>query len=490
MDQKYDVIVVGAGIGGVSCAALLAQRGVHVLLIDKNSIPGGKAMTVGSDGFRYEFWPIVGGPAVGSRFESVLAEIGMSEQAEVLTPDRASQIIYRNAEGKLLSHIGSSNPQGGGGGVGVMSILGLQDANSTEVTRFFSDLTSVTDAQLEQLDDVSFAEFLARYSLPQSLISYFGMQANIIFVVPIDLLAASEMIRVTRDFGKGGAGRYHRGGFGRIAEACCQSIERNNGKVLLGSRVDRICVEQQRVCAVETAAGRFEAPIVVSNAGIQPTVLKLVGEGHFETGYVDTVKNLIPSWAIMGTRYFLDRPLFEQGMHVYFSDDNYMNTERFSRMQEGSIPDDLSVFNVVPAVYDAELAPPGKQCALLGTFCPADPDLPYADEVWRKLEQTAERLWPELKQCTESKVRYGNAQVSALTRDAVLPGQGGECIGLAQIVGQCGRHKPDARSPIGGLYYVGCDAGGYGCGTHQAVDSGANVADLVMNEQQLVRSDR
>jgi hypothetical protein len=30
-----------------------------------------------------------------------------------------------------------------------------------------------------------------------------------------------------------------------------------------------------------------------------------------------------------------------------------------------------------------------------------------------------------------------------------------------------------------GLFYVGCDAGGYGCGTHQAVDSGINVADLV-----------
>jgi prolycopene isomerase len=70
-------------------------------------------------------------------------------------------------------------------------------------------------------------------------------------------------------------------------------------------------------------------------------------------------------------------------------------------------------------------------------------------------------------------------QVSNLTRDHLLPGQGGECIGLAQIVGQCGSHKPSAQAPVRGLYYVGCDAGGYGCGTHQAVDSGVNVAELV-----------
>jgi len=482
VDHKYDVIVVGAGIGGASCAALLAQRGIHVLLVDKNSIPGGKAMTVDSDGYRYEFWPVAGGPARGSRFESLLAEIGMSDEAEVLMPDQATQILYRNAGGDLLSHV---NPpkSAGGGGMGVMSILGLQDGDPEEVMRFFTELASLTDEQVAELDDVTFLEFLNRYTLPQSLISYFGMQSNIIFVVPIDRLAASEMIRVTRDFGKGGAGRYHRGGFGRIAEACCQSIERNNGTVLLGSRVEQICIEQGRVCGIETTAGRFEAPLVISNAGIQPTVLKLVGKQHFDAAYVDTVKNLVPSWAIMGTRYFLDRPLFEQGMHVYFSDDNYMDAERFARMQEGWVPDDPSVFNVVPAVYDTDMAPEGKQCALIGTFCPPDPEMLNTDELWQKLDGAVDRLWPELKDCLESKVRYGNAQVSGLTRDAVVPGQGGECIGLAQIVGQCGRHKPDARSPLSGLYYVGCDAGGYGCGTHQAVDSGANVADLVMAER-------
>lgn len=483
MTQNYDVIVVGAGIGGVVCAALLAHRGVGTLLIDKNSIPGGKAMTVASDGYRYEFWPVAGGPAVGSVFEDISSELGVAADIEILTPSDAIHTMYRDASGKLLSHIGSTRPGEAGNGLGVFSILGLQGPDLIELMRFLNDINTLDDAAISDLDQVSFLQFISAYKLPQSLVSYFGMQANVIFVVPIDQLAASEMIRVMRDFGKGGAGRYHRGGFGRVAEVYCQSIENNGGKVLLSTRIEKILVEDGRACGVTTDKGEFSAPIVISNAGIQPTVLKLTGESCFETSYVDYVKALVPSRAIIGTRYFLSEPVFTEAMQVYFSDSNYMNAARFDSMEQGLVPDDLSVFNVIPAAYDDALAPPGKQCALVGTFCPPDPKLPIMDALLQKLDEVVLDLWPEMVDCIEAKVSYGNSQVSDLTRDSVVRGQGGECIGLAQIVGQCGAQKPAARSPLPGLYFVGCDAGGYGCGTHQAADSGVKVAEMVLAEQ-------
>lgn len=480
MKQHYDVIVVGAGIGGVVCAALLAHRGVNTLLIDKNSRVGGKAMTVASDGFTYEFWPVAGGPAIGSVFENVSAELGVSHEVEMLTPVNSINTMYRDANGTLLSYIGSSRPGQSTDSLGVFSILGLQAADLSETLRCLNDINTVDDVALKKLENISFLKFLSAYTLPQSLISYFGMQANVIFVVPLDTLAASEMIRVLRDFGKGGAGRYHRGGFGRVAEVYCQSIENDGGKVLLSTRIEKIRTENGRVCGVATQEGEFFAPVVISNAGIQPTVLKLLGEGSFEKSYLDRVKALVPSEAIIGIRYFLDKPVFKQAMHVYFSDRNYMDRQRFQRMSQGLVPDDLSVFNVVPAVYDETLAPPGKQCALVGTFCPPDPGLGITEALWKKLDEVVMNLWPEMADCVSSKVCYGNSQVSGLTRDSVVPGQGGECIGLAQIVGQCGEQKPAARSPLSGLYYVGCDAGGYGCGTHQAADSGVNVAEMVL----------
>jgi len=194
MKQHYDVIVVGAGIGGSVCAALLAKRGVSTLLIDKNSIPGGKAMTVASDGYRYEFWPVAGGPAVGSVFEDVSAELGVSAEVEILTPSEAIHTLYRDASGALQSHIGSTRPGDAGQGAGVFSILGLQESDFMAVFRFLNDVNTLDDTAINDLDDVSFLQFISAYNLPQSLLSYFGMQANVIFVVPIDQLAASEMI--------------------------------------------------------------------------------------------------------------------------------------------------------------------------------------------------------------------------------------------------------------------------------------------------------
>ena len=69
----------------------------------------------------------------------------------------------------------------------------------------------------------------------------------------------------------------------------------------------------------------------------------------------------------------------------------------------------------------------------------------------------------------------------------MVPGAGGETIGLGQIVGQCGDQKPSVRAPICGLFYVGCDAGGSGIGTQQAIESGMRVADEVEQYHNLRR---
>ncbi|HEY8342215.1 MAG TPA: FAD-dependent oxidoreductase, partial [Calditerricola sp.] len=42
MPEKFDVIVVGAGPAGTSCAYVLAKAGVNVLLIERGEYPGAK----------------------------------------------------------------------------------------------------------------------------------------------------------------------------------------------------------------------------------------------------------------------------------------------------------------------------------------------------------------------------------------------------------------------------------------------------------------
>lgn len=54
---ETDVIVIGSGIGGLSCAALLARYGFDVTVIESYSLPGGAAHSFERNGFKFDSGP-------------------------------------------------------------------------------------------------------------------------------------------------------------------------------------------------------------------------------------------------------------------------------------------------------------------------------------------------------------------------------------------------------------------------------------------------
>ena len=491
-DKSYDAIVIGAGPGGSSCAALLAKKGLNTLLIEQNNRAGGKAMTVSKKGFRYEFWPVAGGPFFNSRFDEILHELGLESEKCIpgIGRDISEALYYPDKKGQYQPFYGPlSGPVADASGQPVqvpeeamlkaMQWLGIKDEELPEIMRFMAETAELTPSEIEKMDDMTCHEYLSTYDLPTSFYSLLGMQANIVYVLPFDQVAASEFIKTSRDIMEKGGGYYSKGGYGRLFERCVEAFGKLGGNVKYNTRVEKIIIEKGLIKGVATNKGIFKSPIVVSNAGIQPTVLKLAGEEHFDKGYVNRIKGLVPSLALMGKRYFLNKPFFKEATNMAFSDNSIWNTERSFKVRRGEIPEELLVFNVIPSNFDSDLAPSGKQCVLSSILCPADPEFKNTPAFWKKLDEMMERIWPGFSDTVEFKENYSTKHVSTLARDHVLPGIGGECIGLGQIVGQCGKNKPSPAAPVQGLFYVGCDAGGYGCGTHQAVDSAFNVSRLI-----------
>ena len=475
----YDAIVVGAGFGGSSCAALLAKRGLKVLLLDKNTKAGGKAMAISKKGFTYTAWVVIVAPVMGNVLEVVLKELGMEDRVKLVSPGSPDS-LHKSHSGKYVRM--PQRPDGQMDPNALFDWLEIKQEDREEALRFFTELTTMSPQDIDTLHDISLRKWIDRYNIPKSLYGFFiSLMCDGMFMVPVDALAASEAVRTIQDMILRGGGLFCEGGIGRVAETYAEAVEANGGKVIMRARVEKITVDQGKVTGVVTDKGTFHAPIVVSNAGIQPTVLKLVGEEHFDKGYVNYVKEMVPSLGAIGTRYFLSKKMTDAPFGVIFSDDTAWSLERFLKAKSGDMPKEWVVYYEVPSNYDPNAAPPGKQMLMTLFWCPADPQMTQKDKkAWSdRGEEILFKVFPDMPKYIEFKETYSPRDVCNLTRDQVLPGQGGETIGLGQVIGQAGAYKPSAKAPIQGLFYVGTDAGGYGVGVHQATDSGMNVADMV-----------
>ena len=479
--EQYAVIVIGTGPGGLSCATLLQKRGIQTLLVEKNSFIGGKMVSVKKDGYAYDLFPHGQVPMRQPAFETIFNELGVGAEFQpALQPDDPRDVVkmcYRRRDWKDYKVL--SQGQAMADATPFFRLWGINEEEQQKTIAIMSEIATMPEEQLDALDNVSMHEYLARHDTPYALYSYMAFHANASLAEPIDLVAASEQIRILKQIMLQGGGGQYKGGFGMLADVMAREFQKNGGDLIRNSKVDKILVEDGAAVGVKTAKGTFKAPVVVSSAGIQPTVLKLVGGDQFDRSYVNYIKGLAPGWGFTSIRYFLNRPVMDVAMYVAYADDSWWNVERFRRVKEGHIPDEVILFMCNHSFYDEEAAPPGKQVLVSGTICSPNPEAEEVAGLWKRMDEQMVKFFPEIWDATERREYAGPRDISNMTRDSVLPGQGGECVGLGQVVGQCGKMKPNPTAPIRGLYYAGADAGRAGMGTHQAACSGMEVARLV-----------
>ena len=74
----HDVLIIGSGLGGLECGALLAKRGLKVLVLEGSNQPGGCMQSFRRGGLHYDTGlHYVGGLAPGQMMHNAFAELGL-----------------------------------------------------------------------------------------------------------------------------------------------------------------------------------------------------------------------------------------------------------------------------------------------------------------------------------------------------------------------------------------------------------------------------
>jgi all-trans-retinol 13,14-reductase len=318
-ENEYDIAIVGSGIGGLSCGALLARRGLKVLVVEQHYLAGGYSTSFprkGHSTFDAGVHDISGlGPKGPVRF--LLRELGLENElqfkrvtSEYVLPSIRFQVPHdwRDFVNLLSSHFPAEKE----------NILAFFD----EMKGIYDDIHRDTDLRNGVIGPPETAEEMMKYPLTHKYLfrwlnmSYRDMldkyfSDSVLKKILCTLtgyladdpkaLQAFSMAPIFGYYFDGGY--YPKGGSQALADALVSVIRNNGGAVLLNKRVRRILVKDGAaygISADSTSPGKsqsevYKAGIVVSNADVKQTFLHLIEPGSLSADFLKRVQDIEPS---------------------------------------------------------------------------------------------------------------------------------------------------------------------------------------------------
>ncbi|MCP2248639.1 phytoene desaturase family protein [Lentzea aerocolonigenes] len=269
------VVVVGAGLAGLSAALHLQGSGRRVTVLEKADVPGGRAGTVQVGGFVADSGPTV--LTMPEYLDEAFGAVG-ERLADWLTLDRVDPAYHaRFADGSRI-HV---HTDAGAMEDEVRTVCGAREAAGyRELRRWLGELYAVQREHFiganfdspfnlvrpELLRLARLGGFgrlepqLRRFIKDERLIRLFSFQALYAGVPPQHALAAYAVIAYMDTI----AGVYYpRGGMHAVPQALSKAAEKHGAEFRWGTTVTRLEWSGARVTAVHTAEERITCDAVV-----------------------------------------------------------------------------------------------------------------------------------------------------------------------------------------------------------------------------------
>lgn len=491
-----DVVVIGSGIGGLCCAALLARYGYHVTVCESHAIAGGAAHAFERNGFIFDSGPSLysglSSPspnplrqvldAIGEELPCVqyntwdcyLPEghfkttVGADQFCEVLERLRGQAAV---AEWRKLQQVMAPYAQAA---IALPAAAVRLDWGAIVTLGQFLpallpqsfNLLKLTGAFSRIMDETVHDPFIR---------NWLNMLCFLLSGLPADGTNAAEVAFMFADWYRPNVQLdYPIGGSGALVQALVRGLEKQGGKLRLNAHVEQVLVQNKRAAGVQLRDGTvIQARVaIVSNASVWDT-LKLLPTGALPKSFVQQRQATPECDSFMHLHLGIDATgLSDVECHAIVVQDWELGI---------TTPQNLIVMSI-PSVLDPALAPPGKH--VVHVYTPGNE--PY--HLWQGLDRRSE-AYAQLKQ------QRAEAMWQALER--VIPDVRSRCE--VTLVGTPLTHErflrrhhgsygpalradetlfPSAKTPLPGLLCCG-DSTFPGIGLPAVAASGAIAANTL-----------
>ncbi len=473
-----EAVVIGAGTGGLVAAAYLAELGRHVVVVDRQSMPGGNTASFTHAEYEFDIGLHYLGGWAGSHpgLRAVLEPLGVHLTYRELDPDGFDELLFddmtfrvpRGVE-EFRARLHETFPDE----------CDRIDRHLRRITTIMDELEMCTPVRMEPrsllttmwrtrvavvASTMTLGHWLDHLGCSPRLRTVLNWCHGVNGVAPEKISLTMHAVAVMHYL----AGAWYPEGGGRaVVDALTTVIRDNGGEIILESDADEIHVDGDGVRGVRItdtggASHELTARTVISAADLKHTYGQLLAHADIPERIARRVRNYRMAAPMFVDYLVLDRDLRAEGAtnhnwFVYADDDidgMYAACARGELRVNGAFITSASLKDP----DNARLCRPGQTNLQVMCIAPAGRDFWGADDAYatRKAEfrdaliTVAERAIPGLRDA----IVYEEA-ASPLTWERYLRNSGGTSYGIATTPDQWFLRRPGPKTRIPGLYLAG-----------------------------------